>query len=1115
MEIADDTLRPLDFALSNQAKTEVINFLRLTSGSVKMQAARLVMGFLVNPNDPDQYSEFCTSFLDSLLAFMISFVSELVLERVSALSSSQSNRAFLSKRFECKLAHSSMHASSKVDELEECGKYLSLLRKLESDIRRVREINAGEAAPEPVLTRAGSMAVSPFPEVTPVESVTEKCLLVSNPCTGMYWLSQRVDRFTSKQMRATARLIAYLFITSPSLDSFFVGIHILRNSGHHVEEVLHSFYQQTSIKFVRDRIASHLAHRGFEPNANLMLLESLYPNNCYWTELNRAWSRLACGNNTQGRISSNGFTAVDCGNISDIAEKLEKPASGQIGSVSQEESLSVLKCTNCLDSKHNFVDTEDSVVNMNRRGYLYVTSAWIELMTEDEIAKICMEAGGRKIDLEYAVFHKDWRSILNFDFSNQYSTVVSFDHGKFINRLLLETAMSQGLGREPGRADLARIRRLFTDNLDSADAKFHAKILIWFLVENDYPQLALLYMRRFGLGDTYESADELCNLVPGLEFLAKGRLGRIVQPPVSPLEHIAVWMTTHELAEPVHLVSDLIRPEPSDIVMPEIPGDIFDAKSFKNDISLRELLQDLFPDLELEVLGRNVRIGTGVPSEVDMLEYYIAQGRPSLAHARLGLPVDSKILQKAARRVAMYNLFDDGIVASAIALLDLFSEPTETLRVDVHCARTIGKEVRDLFLNFDKGQTQLLAALKLLEESAWAKEPPIGADQAPAPGGFESPWHLVALFCRVHNLPRSLTLLHELARNGDWVMFLHESDLQQCPVETVQDVVQLYFENSSPLRSHLNILLDVRPSSSPRLDDSKPHDHALNQDEDRITKLKKALSLFKFSKAKEIYATMNEPEKACVEEYRDGPMAREIGRITECVETEQVRKKRRPTVVLEDEDTKCAFSSTPISLLSPGIGVPNILSAEALKKALHAREYGEVQGIVDTEQAADVLVEVLVGILSKNDICEDKDLEAMLGLAADPVLAQLGDKLQAVKATGQIRKTLDRLTYFAYAKAFVPEEKFECLSANVEPLGGSNNESTARKSVKLPVAARLVEEVVNGRADGIRIDLVTQLGAAIRISRKYRSMCLLRKHLDANHSGEKLLRRIHCLRQMT
>ncbi len=66
----------------------------------------------------------------------------------------------------------------------------------------------------------------------------------------------------------------------------------------------------------------------------------------------------------------------------------------------------------------------------------------------------------------------------------------------------------------------------------------------------------------------------------------------------------------------------------------------------------------------------------------------------------------------------------------------------------------------------------LLTSLRMLEESTWALDPH-PAEKGGAVG-LDSPWHLVALFCRVHSLPRSLTLLHELARNNDWVMFLHE-----------------------------------------------------------------------------------------------------------------------------------------------------------------------------------------------------------------------------------------------------------------------------------------------------------------------------------------------------
>ncbi|CAJ1368842.1 unnamed protein product, partial [Effrenium voratum] len=100
----------------------------------------------------------------------------------------------------------------------------------------------------------------------------------------------------------------------------------------------------------------------------------------------------------------------------------------------------------------------------------------------------------------------------------------------------------------------------------------------------------------------------------------------------------------------------------------------------------------------------------------------------------------------------------------------------------------------------------LLNALRMLEESTWALDPHPSAPTASIQAlGYDLPWHLVALFCRVHSLPRSLTLLHELARNNDWVMFLYESDLQQCPADTVLDIVGGYF-TEVPLQSHLQIL---------------------------------------------------------------------------------------------------------------------------------------------------------------------------------------------------------------------------------------------------------------------------------------------------------------------
>merc|ERR1719453_2897452 len=210
----------------------------------------------------------------------------------------------------------------------------------------------------------------------------------------------------------------------------------------------------------------------------------------------------------------------------------------------------------------------------------------------------------------------------------------------------------------------------------------------------------------------------------------------------------------------------------------------------------------------------------------------------------LALPAeDAKRLHKVAKSVALHNLLNEGVVSSAVCLLELCSLETEMLRVDVQAARRIyehherqaqeaggedGDRLRaaaanviELFLSFPdiellKNQpqgraadaainsTHLLTALRMLEESTWALDPHPSAPTVSSLQSlaYDSPWHLVALFCRVHSLPRSLTLLHELARNNDWVMFLHESDLQDCPVETVLDVARQYFTDFS-LKSHL------------------------------------------------------------------------------------------------------------------------------------------------------------------------------------------------------------------------------------------------------------------------------------------------------------------------
>ena len=55
---------------------------------------------------------------------------------------------------------------------------------------------------------------------------------------------------------------------------------------------------------------------------------------------------------------------------------------------------------------------------------------------------------------------------------------------------------------------------------------------------------------------------------------------------------------------------------------------------------------------------------------------------------------------------------------------------------------------------------------------------------------------------QAHGLPRSLALLHELARRNSWVLFLHEAQREACGLDVTIGVVRHQFRNRS-LRGHL------------------------------------------------------------------------------------------------------------------------------------------------------------------------------------------------------------------------------------------------------------------------------------------------------------------------
>ncbi|KAK6590885.1 WD repeat [Cryptosporidium xiaoi] len=133
-------------------------------------------------------------------------------------------------------------------------------------------------------------------------------------------------------------------------------------------------------------------------------------------------------------------------------------------------------------------------------------------------------------------------------------------------------------------------------------------------------------------------------------------------------------------------------------------------------------------------------------------------------------------------------------------------------------------ENKQEFKNNQKHSNSLFRVLKMLEEAAWdtGDITILGNNNSDIYSEnddndhnnlklLESApiWHLVAVFCRLHDLPRSLTLLHELARRGEWVQFLQECDSQKCPKETVENIIDEYMSKYPILKQHLKIALKM------------------------------------------------------------------------------------------------------------------------------------------------------------------------------------------------------------------------------------------------------------------------------------------------------------------
>jgi hypothetical protein len=67
-------------------------------------------------------------------------------------------------------------------------------------------------------------------------------------------------------------------------------------------------------------------------------------------------------------------------------------------------------------------------------------------------------------------------------------------------------------------------------------------------------------------------------------------------------------------------------------------------------------------------------------------------------------------------------------------------------------------------------------------------------------------WHLVVLFCKVHNLPLNEMRLIELAKQSNWIGLLYESQMLGFPAQQVLNVVETYFQDQN-IKEHLIVCL--------------------------------------------------------------------------------------------------------------------------------------------------------------------------------------------------------------------------------------------------------------------------------------------------------------------
>ena len=1116
----------LNRALRHQVISEIKGFIALEKNSFPIEAARLIMRFILVAPEGHEYVELNVGFIEELVQLMILFVNALIRERVL-----------------------SPHATDivVVDELNECDSFLRSLRALQKDLSHRLDKYAAEL-PELV---AENERVSGFEADAPPEYVIEKCLVKGTPCLAYHWISVvHPSPSIGGYMHSIARLIAYQFVSASQLDSFYIGVHILRNAGEDVDHVLSSIGAYTSLKSVRDRIFAYL---GTTPPASLRAIEASYSNHCYETQLNRQWTRaLDCTVHYSDSLCGASGAAVPTGNIRDTLATKRFEASGKVGSISTEDSKLIHR--KLFTSNETHIDRKWA----NTEFYLHMTLAWMEEMSSREIAGILADAG-HAIPEEFRVqYHKDRNNVRQVLSLLPDETVPpeSVD-------IYRETFWRIRPGAEFQNRDLPLVHWLSRINglLSPGARHVHDAAILNFFAAR--PQVLQLYLARFSLGETPEAAAALLAVMnpdPWVTITLVGRLGNAQLPAVSRLMReqgdftddklvtAAEWMFNND-PPPSNLPNGLAELIAETGIVEEA-NDARDAgRSFKQDISLDELLGDVF--------GPNYFAEATISAQsnetlVNETEYWLSQGRPTVAHVMVTHGADNV---SAARRVALHNVFQNSVAASAVSFLELLEEPTETLRVDIQAARVIllggtdESTVIRLFLSFND-PSNLLAALKLLEEAAWAQEE--SPQTVSTNGGFESPWHLVALFCRVHNLPRSLTLLHELARNGDWVMFLHESDLQQCPLGTVSDVIRFYFA-PTPLRSHLNILvgapvergedtgrcpglIHLLSSNEQGWENSSRKSYIVSERRGKIFHQKpdpkivfaRYCSQFRFAEANRLYQEMAlDGHVPPLVVPRSALLRRELADIHQ--DCENIRSMLTDNT--DDSDLMDSLRSN-LTASSPSM-VHSIITddddeevdMEFVQNRIEGNDFFAVQGFVKSVYSVSHLVDILLTQLDAVPPTASLCLAAV-SVADLDYRELLGDQLMARDLTPLIVN----LAYSAYSSAFILEEKFDAFIDQVRAMGtlpdlidipelGNRDGlifanpgldrlklfAETKDSSELGLVADELDRETRRRVEAKKVSLSVALGATIQVSQLYLDLGLYQKHLHANAFAQSLL----------